>query len=345
MTQDSSDSSDSSKGRSPKRKGKAKAASRAGLAGHLSEFLTELGPQEWDFRWVTSKEQEVVVTAYERGREIMRLAQDSLRHSLKDANAANVVWMRFVTEGGLVQVMESLKVPGASNYELAKALEELMSVRHQFRVGAPIPPPAYEIRQTLIAALRPKATKPELMFQSQVEVPWFPEDEADSPPSDRFGLLGWGDFTVPWPSHRVIIHIPMFRQITRQEAQVQFRKWVAASGMFQGPGRGKEMALLELAFFRFNQGRRGLGVPGRFAQQFEERNARKGAVNKEAAAYGRSLFNPVVSSNYGSIGVIWSKAIKDVAAQIGPLALSLAHEAQLFFGSRTTPDRAFKRPR
>ena len=304
-----------------------------------------LGPREWDFRWVENKEQEAAVVAYERGREIMRLAQATLGANLDGDVQAREVWTCFVTRGGLEHLMKARTTLGARNYDLAKALEALLPAKHRFSAKQPVPPPAYEIRVIFKRASKLRSAKPSLIFQGQVELPWIPDEEGDGPPDDAFALMGWGDCPVLWPSRPVIVHVPMFRALTRREANSQFQKWVVASGLFQGPGRAKESGLLELAFFRFNQGRAALGLVGLFAQQFDNDNVRKGSVNKVTAAHGRAIFQPFVGTSYGGPNVLWSSLIKKVSNELSPLAARLAHEAQIYYDRWLPPGHVFKRPR
>lgn len=315
-----------------------------GLAAGLSRSFPKLGPHEWDFRWVESKEQEATVVAYERGREIIRLARATLGAVLGDEVQAGEVWSRFVTRGGLERLMEARRNPGGRHYDLAKALEALLPTKHRYSAKQPVPPPAYEIRKTFKRASKSRAAKPCLIFQEQVELPWRPDEEGEGAPDDAFALMGWGDCPVRWPSRPVVIHVPMFRALTRQEAKSQFQRWAVASGMFQGPGRTNESGLLELAFFRFNQGRPALGLAGLFAQQFDNANVRKGSVNKVAAAHGRAIFQPFVGASYGGPNVLWSSLLKKVSNELSPLAARLANEAKVYYDRWLPPDHVFKRP-
>ena len=62
MPQDRSDTSRRQHG--PLKGGRKPMAVRApGLAAGLSRSFPKLGPHEWDFRWVESKEQEATVVA------------------------------------------------------------------------------------------------------------------------------------------------------------------------------------------------------------------------------------------------------------------------------------------
>lgn len=331
MTQDSSHSSHSSKRPTPKRKDRQ--TNDATLPDGLAEVLTQrfpmLGPQEWDFRWIATKQQLAAVTEYERGREIMRLAQDSLLFSLEDPAKAKLAWVKLVTGDRLVRLMSCASIPGSSCYDLAKGLEAVMSAGHRFSKEALMPPPAFTSRSWIAPWLKRPKPKFRLMFQPQVEEEWRPDSEGDTPLDDRFGQLGWGSFPVPFPSHKFILHVPMFHELTRKEAQDQFRKWVQDSELFHGPGRGKTPALVALAFFRFNQGRTGLGVSGQFAQEFEPRNVAKGSVNTEVARFGADLFRPYINRTYAGVEVLWSRSLKLIADQLGPLASRLAHEAQI----------------
>jgi len=339
------DSSHSSKGRDTMRKGqgKSKKSRAASLAGELSKRFPLLGPHEWDFRWVTSKEQEVAVVAYERGREIMRLAQDSLRDDLGDSGKAKEVWTRFVTCGGLEHLMGSLKTPGASNYDLAKVLSFLMPAKHRFNADRPCPPPACEVRKIFPATMKPAGAKPALLFQCQVELPWMPDEEGGIHPDDSFASMGWGGFSVPWPSQPVLMHVPMFGVLNHEQALEQFKSWIAAAnpGMFSGSGRDDESALLELAFFRFNQGRQGPKVWSRFKDALE---AIKVPAGQESSTFGLGIYVSVLG-RYEALSVKWSQSIRLVEDALRPLAVRLAHEAQIYYVRWLPPGHVFKRPR
>ena len=170
--------------------------------------------------------------------------------------------------------------------------------------------------------------------------PWSPDCEDDSPPSDLFDLLVWEDMSIPYPCHQIIIHVPMLQRLTRREAQAEFAKWVAKSDLFIGQGRSQTPALLQLAFYRFNQGRPGLNKSGDFAVQFEPRNARKGAVNAESADFGDTLYRPIVTRSYGSkIGgpnVLWSKSLKVTSDRLQPFFDSLAWMVNRDYQARPT---------
>ena len=331
MTQDSSHSSHSSRRSKPSGNGRLATQNRRpeGLAEVLSKRLPTLGAQEWDFRWIANKQQLAAVTDYEMGREVMRLAQDSLLFRLEDPAKAKLAWMNLITGGRLARLMSCASIPGSRNYDLAKTLEAVMSAGHQFTEEALTPPPAFTSRRWIAPWLKRPRPKYRLMFQPQVEEEWRPDSEGDSPPDDRYSQLGWGSFSVPFPSHKFMLHVPMFHELTRKEAQDQFRKWVKESELFRGAGRDKTPALVALVFFRFNHGRPGLGIPGLFAQEFEVRNAVKGSVNPEVAKFGGELFSPYIKRTYTGVEVLWSRSLKSVAGQLGSLALGLAKEAEL----------------
>jgi hypothetical protein len=307
---------------------KPQVVQRSSLAADLSGSLPTLGPEEWDFRWIGGEKQLRIITDYEMGREVLRLAWHALLNSLDPAQA-KLAWASLVGGGRLKRLLECASTPGSSNYGLAKRLEVVMSAGHRFTEDAPIPPPAFANKGFVSKRLRMSKAKPQLLFQAQVEQEWRPDSEGECCPDDEFAMRGWGEFHVPTPCHQVILHIPMFKQLTRQQAQEQFQKWVAESALFIGPGKKVTPMLMRLAFFRFNQGRIGLGVPGRFAQQFEPRNAKMGAVNRETAPFGLNLFSPVINARYSGVQVLWSKSLKMVLESVDPLAIHLAREAQL----------------
>jgi len=316
---------------------------RSGLAADLSEDLPSLGPEEWDFRWISGEKQLRIITDYEMGREVMRLAWHRLLKSIGLAQA-RLAWSSLVVGGRLERLMKCASIPGSSSYGLAKRLEVVMSAGHQLTEEAPIPPPAFASRGFIAKWSSMPESKPQLLFQAQVEPVWRPDFEEDCPPDDEFAMLGWGDFQVPFPSHKVILHVPMFKQLTRKQAQDQFRKWVAESDLFIGPGKKVTPMLVRLAFFRFNQGRNGLGVPGQFAQQFEPRNAKKGTVNQESAPFGLKLFGPVINARYGGVQVLWSKSLKMVSESVYPLASHLVHEAKLALVEAQSPRAELPKP-
>jgi hypothetical protein len=128
----------------------------------------------------------------------------------------------------------------------------------------------------------------------------------------------------------------MLRQITRKEAQEAFAAWAAKSKLFTGPGRSPTPKLLQLAFFRFNQGRSGLNQVGDFSIQFEARNAKAVAVNKKSSSFGAGIYGPIINSHYSDPRVIWSKSLKEVMDLVRPLAEELAHIVGLSYASRPT---------
>jgi hypothetical protein len=322
---------------------KPQVVQRSSLAADLSGSLPALGPEEWDFRWIRGEKQLRIITDYEMGREVMRLAWHALLNSLDPAQA-KLAWASLVGGGRLKRLLECASTPGSSNYGLAKSLEVVMSAGHRLTEDAPIPPPAFADRAFIAKWSSVSEAKRKLLFQAQVEQEWRPDSEEACPPDDKFAMLGWGDFQVPFPSHQVILHVPMFKQLTRKQAQDQFRKWVAESDLFIGPGKKVTPMLMRLAFFRFNQGRIGLGVPGQFAQQFEPRNAKKGAVNQESAPFGLKLFGPVINARYGGVQVLWSKSLKMVSESVDPLASHLAREAQLALVEAQSPRAELPKP-
>jgi hypothetical protein len=318
------------------KRAKPRGVRRSELAADLSKDLPALGPEEWDFRWIRGEKQLRIITDYEVGREVLRLAWHKLLKSLNPAEA-KLAWASLVEAGRLKRLLEYASIPGSSNYVLAKRLEVVMSAGHRFTEDAPIPPPVFANKGFVSKRLRMSKARPKLLFQAQVEQEWTPDSEGDCPPDDEFAMRGWGEFHVPTPCHQVILHIPMFKQLTRKQAQAQFRKWVAESDLFIGPGKKVTPMLMRLAFFRFNQGRIGLGVPGRFAQQFEPRNAKTGAVNRATAPFGLNLFGPVINARYGGVQVLWSKSLKMVSESVHPLASRLAHEAELALREAQSP--------
>jgi hypothetical protein len=316
---------------------------RSGLAADLSKDLPTLGPEEWDFRWIHGEEQLRIITDYEMGREVMRLAWHRLLKSI-GLDHAKLAWSSLVVGGRLERLMKCASIPGSSSYGLAKRLEVVMSAGHRLTEDAPVPPPAFASRGFIAKWSSMPEVKPQLHFQAQVEQEWRSDSEEDCRPDDDLAMRGWGDFQVPLPSHQVILHVPMFKQLTRKQAQDQFRKWVAESDLFIGPGKKVTPMLMRLAFFRFNQGRIGLGVPGQFAQQFEPRNAKKGAVNQESAPFGLKLFGPVINARYGGVQVLWSKSLKMVSESVNPLASHFVHEAKLALVEAQSPRAELPRP-
>ena len=342
MTQDSSDSSDSSS----KPGGKPKARRSDGLAAILGKGMPKLECAEWDYRWISSQSEWAVVTGYELGREVIRQANYKLRrdHSVAPGSDASAelhpAWQWFVSEGRLKGLMEAADKPGMQDSNLARLLSVVVSSRPDPANMSSLPLPAYSCRKWIRSQAKKEQPKEGLRFQSRVMGPWSPDCEDDSPPSDLFDLLVWEDMSIPYPCHQIIIHVPMLQRLTRREAQAEFAKWVAKSDLFIGPGRSQTPALLQLAFYRFNQGRPGLNKTGDFAVQFEPRNARKGAVNAESADFGDTLYRPIVTRSYGSkIGgpnVLWSKSLKVTSDRLQPFIDSLAWMVNRDYQARPT---------
>ncbi len=326
MTQDSSDSSDSS----ARPSGKPKAKRSEGLAASLGRNLPKLACEEWDFRWISNQSEWAVVTAYELGREVIRQANYILHrdHPVVPRSGAgdelHPAWISYVSAGKLKELMKAAGRPGMDESNLARALSMVVSSCPDGSNMSSMPASALKCRDWIRVRSKIKQPKQELRFQPQVEGEWQPDCEEDSPPSDRFDLLTWGDMDIPYPCHQVIIHIPMLQPLTRRQAQAEFAKWVAKSGHFVGPGRSQVPALLQLAFYRFNQGRPGLGQAGEFAVQFLPDNARKGLVNAESSDYGAALFHPMANCAYGGANVLWSRSLKATSERLTPLVDRLA---------------------
>ena len=330
MTQDSSDSSDSSS----KPGGKPKARRSDGLAANLGKGMPKLECAEWDYRWISSQSEWAVVTGYELGREVIRQANYKLRrdHSVAPGSDASAklhpAWQWFVSEGRLKGLMEAADKPGMQDSNLARLLSVVVASCPDHVSMSSLPLPAYECRKWIRSQAKEKQPREVLRFQSRVEGPWSPDSENDSPPADLFDLLVWEDMKIPYPCRQVIIHVPMLQRLTRRQAQAEFAKWVAKSDLFVGPGRSQTPALLQLAFYRFNQGRLGLNQSGEFAVQFEPRNARKGSVNAESADFGDMLYRPIVTGSYGGKtggpNVLWSKSLKVTSNRLQPFIDRLA---------------------
>ncbi len=326
MTQDSSDSSDSS----ARLRRKPKAKRSEGVAAGLGRDLPKLTCEEWDFRWISNQSEWAVVTDYELGREVIRLTNYilHLNDPAAPCSAASAelhpAWSWFVSAGKLKELMKAAGRPGMDESNLARALSLVVSSCADGSNMSSLPVSALKCRDWIRVRSKIKQPKQELLFQPQVEGEWQPDCEEDIPPSDRFDLLTWGDMDIPYPCHQVIIHIPMLQPLTRRQAQAEFAKWVAKSGHFVGPGRAQVPALLQLAFYRFNQGRVGLNQSGEFAVQFEARNARKGSVNAESAEFGDALYRPMVRRTYGGANVLWSRSLKATSARLAPLVERLA---------------------
>jgi len=340
MTQDSSDSSDSS----ARLRRKSKAKRSEGVAAILGSNMPKLECAEWDYRWISSQSEWNVATGYELGRELIRQANYKLHrdHPVGSGSTLGVelhpAWHWFVSEGRLKGLMEAAAKPGMQDSNLARLLSVVISSRPDPENMSSLPFPAYSCRKWIRAQANKAQPKEGLRFQSRVEGPWSPECEDDSPPADLFDLLVWEDMIIPYPCHQIIIHVPMLQRLTRRQAQAEFAKWVAKSDLFIGPGRSQTPALLQLAFYRFNQGRPGLGQSGEFAVQFEPRNARKGSVNAESAAFGDALYRPILTRNYGGkIGgpnVLWSKSLKVTSDLLQPFIDSLAWMVNRDYQSR-----------
>ena len=301
-----------------------------GIAAILGQSMPLLGCEEWDFRWVSSKSEWDVVTEYELGRELIRQVNFKLQrdHPVVPGSVSGAelhpAWLWFVSAGKLSALMYAADKPGMPESNLARLLTVVTSSCPDLARLCSLPLPAFKCRKWIRSQAKKKQPKQGLYFQAQVMGSWSPDTEDDSPPRDENDLLVWGEVDVPYPCHRFILHVPMFRRLTRQQAQAEFTKWVAQSGLFAGPGRSQAPQLLQLAFYRFNQGRVGLGKSGEFAVQFEPRNALKGCVNAESAEFGEAIYRPVIRRTYGGVGVLWSKSLKATSERLEPFVDRLA---------------------
>ena len=337
MTQDSSDSSDSS----AKPAGKSKAQRSDGVATILGKDMPKLVCAEWDYRWISSQPEWNVATGYELGRELIRQANYKLHrgHTVGPDSTLGVelhpAWQWFVSEGRLKGLMEAADKPGMQDSNLARLLSVVVASCPDHVSMSSLPLPAYECRKWIRSQAKEMQLREVLRFQSRVEGPWNPDSENDSPPADLFDLLVWEDMNIPYPCHQVIMHVPMLQRLTRRQAQAEFAKWVAKSNLFVGPGRSQTPALLQLAFYRFNQGRAGLNQSGEFAVQFEPRNAAKGSVNAESFPFGETLYRPIVRRTYGGVGVLWSKSLKATSERLKPFVDRLALMVSSHYQSRS----------
>jgi hypothetical protein len=328
--------SDASSASMPDKRRKTPVKRPKGLAAKLGETMPLLGPMEWDFRWVTSQSQWSVATGYEIGREVIRQANYILKQDHSVASVLHPAWRWFVVGGGLEKLMYSVGSPGMPESSLARVLEPLVSSFPDFGKLETLPPSSFGRKPWIRSQAKKKQPKQALLFQSQVVGEWLPDTEDDGAPRDLSELLVWGPLDISYPCHKVVMHVPMLQLMTRKEAQHAFANWVAGSGLFIGPGRSPMPKLLQLAFFRFNQGREGLNQSGAFRVQFEPRNAKE--VNKESSPFGVGQYHPIVASRYGNPNVLWSKSIKDVMNLVRPYAEQLAHMVELSFARRpTTP--------
>lgn len=136
------------------------------------------------------------------------------------------------------------------------------------------------------------------------------------------------------------MHVPMFAVLNHEEALEHFKSWIASSnpGMFSGSGRDDESALIGLAFFRFNQGRKGPKVWSQFKDALQ---ASKVPTGQESSPFGLALYVSVLG-RYKALSVKWSQSIHSVVDALSPLALSLAREAEIFFDAWRPVDPGFK---
>ena len=311
-----------------------------GVAAILGKVMPLLGYEEWDFRWISSKSEWDVVTEYELGRELIRQLDFKLHrdHPVAPGSVPGAelhpAWLWFVSEGHLNVLMDAADKPGMPESNLARLLTVVASSCPDLARMSSLPLPALKCRKWIRSQAKKKQRKQGLCFQAQVKGPWSPDTEDDSPPRDENDLLVWGAIEVPYPCHQIIIHVPMMQRLTRRQAQAEFAKWVAKSDLFVGPGRSQAPALLQLAFYRFNQGRPELNQSGEFAVQFEPRNAQKGSVNAESADFGDSLYRPVIRRTYGGVGVLWSKSLKATNERLQPFFDRLAWMVNYHYQSR-----------
>jgi hypothetical protein len=307
-----------------KRVKKSRAKRSEGVAATLGKNMPLLGCEEWDFRWISSKSEWDVVTDYELGRELIRQVNFNLQrdHPVVPGSVSgselHPAWLWFVSAGRLNELMDAADKPGVPESDLARLLTVVTSSCPELARMSSLPLPALKRRKWIRSLAKKKQRKQGLCFQAQVKGPWSPDSEDDSPPRDENDLLVWDGIKVPYPCHKFILHVPVFRPLTRQQAQAEFAKWVAQSGLFVGSGRSQAPQLLQLAFYRFNQGRVGLNQSGEFAVQFEPRNAFKGCVNAESADFGGSLYRPIIRRTYGGVGVLWSKSLKVTSERLQP---------------------------
>lgn len=312
-----------------------------GVAAILGKVMPLLGYEEWDFRWISSKSEWDVVTKYELGRELIRQVDFKLyrAYPVKPDNL-HPAWLWFVSEGNLNVLMDAAAKPGVPESNLARLLTVVTSSCPDLARMSSLPLPALKCRKWIRLQAKKNQLKQGLYFQAQVKGPWSPETEDDGPPRDENDLLVWGEIEVPYPCHQFIMHVPMFRRLTRKQAQAEFTKWVAKSGLFAGPGRSQAPQLLQLAFYRFNQGRAGLNQSGEFAVQFEPRNAAKGSVNAESSPFGEKLYRPTVHRTYGGVGVLWSKSLKTTSERLQPYVDRLYWMVKYHYQSRPKTPKA-----
>jgi hypothetical protein len=299
----------------------------AGLAAGLRQDLPVLGFEEWDFRWIATQEEWNLVEAYELGREVMRLANLILAYDQTDRTKPRPAWIEFVTCGGLADLMKHLDRPGVPSYSLAKVLEVVMSSKPSLHERAALPPPAFALKRWAIEEAKKPTPQPALAIQEQVPVEWSPDSEEDSPPNDSFAYLGWGDFKPTSPSHKFILHVPMFQQLSRQEAVGQFQAWVSGSDLFSGVGRSKTPALLRLAFFRFNQGRKDLNVCNSYSLMLEGKVDIKALPEAERAGFSLQQYKDGFMAEYTGRSAFWSKSISSIRDELSVHAQTLANLA------------------
>jgi len=296
----------------------------AGLAAGLRHDLPVLGFEEWDFRWIATQGEWNLVEAYELGREVMRLANLILVYDQTDRTKPHPAWIEFVTCGGLADLMKHLDRPGVPSYSLAKVLEVVMSSKPSLHEGTALPPPAFALKQWVIEEVKKPAPQPALAIQKQVPVEWSPDSEEDSPPNDSFTYLGWGDFKTTAPSLKFILHVPMFQQLSRQEAVEQFQAWVSGSDLFSGVGRSRTPALLRLAFFRFNQGRKDLNVCNSYSLMLEGKVDITALPEAERAGFSLQQYKDGFMAEYTGRAAFWSKSISSIRDELSVHAQTLA---------------------
>jgi hypothetical protein len=308
------------------------------LASRITQRYAKLPPDEWDFRWIATKEESGVVASYELGREVLRLANYELnRLDGKEALAElNPSLQQFACKGCFAELDTSRGYPDQPGVSLGIMLRPVASYWALVKWAPVMPPPAVSIRTWVKKRAKGAKATPEMIIQSQEELPWVPDEEDDIPPSHASALLGWHDLDPGAPCWEFRIHLPIFEQMTHAEAQRQFAKWVRSQpGLFVGSGREPVPVIVKLAFFRYTQGRPGLKLFGQMQQYFTSKSS-KPMPN----GYGRTIFRHVETGAHAGARVQWSRALKELDAKFAPYVATLVSMVR----DRTSPQKKFIRP-
>lgn len=285
----------------------------------LAALPQRLAWQEWDFRWISSADEEYWVASYEYARELLRFAERASTLPSWKSSTVHVASRDLKLLVGQLRKLLKSDTLGPSDFgfpleappqfaHLIEFLDLVVRLNGPVKEGS-MPLPAYGLRDKIRRKLAGRRAQVGLNIRHKV----YGEPE---PELDVWQVPTAFEFSVP-----------QYPMMDIEKAVAEFRRWADASHMFDlrdldKGGRPSLSPLARLSYYRFTQGRKALKLHGQFGDLLGARPPE--TVCAELMSHGQSLYAKDLKRSRRSMAPFWSKSLKEVEGDLRQILDGLA---------------------